>query len=115
MTGDDLAEKVAAVLGEHRCNYHHRNVGPEPVSAENLRSCEGCDWLGGHHDEAGWEVHLAAALLPLIREREAAAWERALREAASGYLHTYPEIYDDLRDRAAANPYAGSEATDDRA
>lgn len=45
-------------------NYHHRNVGPEPITAENLRytSCEGCDWLGGHRDEAGWEGHIAAIL-----------------------------------------------------
>lgn len=57
--------EIAAVLSRHRVNYHHRNVGPEPVTADNLRytSCEGCDWLGGHRDEVGWEAHLAAILV----------------------------------------------------
>lgn len=59
------------VLAAHRVNYHHRNVGPEPVTAENLRytSCEGCDWLGGHRDEAGWEAHVAAAVTAWITGR----------------------------------------------
>lgn len=58
-------DELAAVLGEHRVNYRHDNVGPKPVTAENLRytSCEGCDWLGGWHDEAGWELHAADAVL----------------------------------------------------
>lgn len=72
----------------------------------------------------------AAALLPLIREREAAAWERALREAADKWqtgawaaltepikaerqaqriIGAAQVVLDWLRDRAAANPYAGSE------
>jgi len=74
---------------------------------------------------------IAAALLPLIREREAAAWERALREVrtladewkaegGSLVMHAYSgrDVHEgqtlercayELRDRAAANPYAGSE------
>jgi hypothetical protein len=63
-------------------------------------------------------------VLPLIREREAAAWERALREAADRWeqavsQNTNPldlEVADrvvgwlrDRADRAAANPYTGSE------
>lgn len=73
---------------------------------------------------------IAAALLPLIREREAAAWERALREAADKWqtgawtaltepikaerqaqriIGAAQVVLDWLRDRAAANPYAGSE------
>lgn len=59
-------------------------------------------------------AHLAAALLPLIREREAAASVRALREAAdegagADHLNTRAKWASWLRDRAAANPYAGSE------
>lgn len=126
MTADDLAEKVAAVLhpwldGTPNCPYR-------PVSlCHNVRRSHGA----------------AAALLPLIREREAAAWERALREAADGYLDcgcgheiewhheergcqylgngerrcpclrdAHTAVSDRLRDRAAANPYAGSEGAE---
>ena len=97
------SERVMEMLAAHRVNYHQRNVGPEPVTAENLRytSCEGCGWLGGHHDEAGWEAHLAEALAPLLAEVRA----EALREAAEALFEGPPpgmtarELLLDLADR----------------
>ena len=74
-------EGITAVLAAHRVSYHHRNIGGETASTLRYTSCEGCDWQGGHHDESGWEAHLADVLAPLIAERERAAGERALREA----------------------------------
>lgn len=59
----NAVDKVAEVLAAHRVNYHHRNVGGETASTLRYTSCDGCDWLGGWHDEAGWEAHVAAALL----------------------------------------------------
>lgn len=55
-------EALAKMLGEHRVNYHSRNVGGETSSTMRYTSCEGCDWLGGWRDEAGWEAHLATIL-----------------------------------------------------
>ena len=56
-------QRMAEVLASHRVNYHHRNVGGDTASFLRYTSCDGCDWLGGWHDEAGWEAHLAAALV----------------------------------------------------
>ena len=101
-------EELAEVLAGHRVNYHHQNVGPEPVTADNLRytSCEGCDWLGGHRDEAGWESHLADALLPVLARVVAEAKGEALREAADKVQKVYdmqcpPMPVDRYMDRGA--------------
>lgn len=67
-----LDEVLAGVAREHRVNYHHRNVGGETAAALRYTSCEGCDWLGGWHDESGWEAHLAAE-----QSRAVAEWLRS--------------------------------------
>jgi hypothetical protein len=90
---DDLAEKVAAVLPDA---LHAADDLPDDCSPEDVFRA------------------VAAALVPLIREREAAAWERALLEAAdegagADHLNTRAKWAGWLRDRAVANPYAGSE------
>jgi hypothetical protein len=108
VTADRDLEAVAAVLG--------------PAL---LELSDAAGWLNAYHEHA--RDHLAAALLPLIREREAAAWERALREAAddigegdgisrfigmddlAAAVRAEKRAQQWLRDRAAANPYIGSE------
>lgn len=133
MTADRDLEAVAAVLEAHvymPCS--HVTPGLRAFWAQ----CEGCEWKGPRRTERNspendHDAHVAAALLPLIREREAAAWERALREVrtladewkaegGSLVMHAYSgrDVHEgqtlercayELRDRAAANPYAGSE------
>lgn len=62
MTADETRTNIAAVLAEHRVNYHKRNIGGETSETLRYTSCEGCDWLGGWHDESGWEAHIAAVI-----------------------------------------------------
>ena len=57
---------IAAVLAQHRVNFHSRNVGGETADTLRYTSCDGCDWLGGWHDEAGWEGHVAARVAAVL-------------------------------------------------
>ena len=85
---ETLAE-ITAVLAAHRVNYHHRNVGGDTSATLRYTSCEGCDWLGGWHDEAGWEAHVAEQLAPVVAARVAAARAEALEDAADAALTMY--------------------------
>ena len=74
---DPDREVVLDVLARHRVNYHSRNIGGGKPSTRRYTSCDGCDWQGGWHDEAGWEVHLADVLFA-ARTADAAARLRDL-------------------------------------
>lgn len=102
---DRDVEAVAAVLSQH----------PPTETEYGPLYCRPCSEAIG--DWITWTPeHAAAALLPLIREREAAAWERALRSAAVEWEALVqiekPPIRGSvwLNKRAdSANPYTGSE------
>jgi hypothetical protein len=126
VTADRDVEAVAAVLGEHDDTTTDGTLPPGPGRPF---SCLCGEPLGPYDEglEDRHARHRAAALLPLIREREAAAWERALREAAddigegdgisrfigmddlAAAVRAEKRAQQWLRDRAAANPYTGSE------
>ena len=93
-------DPVAEVLAAHRINYRRKNVGGETASTLRYTSCEGCDWLGGHHDEAGWEAHVAEQIAPLIAERvrNAEAIARLAEESEAGWRREA----DDLAERVRA-------------
>lgn len=57
-----MSARLEDVLAAHRVNYHSRNIGGETSATLRYTSCEGCEWQGGHHDEAGWEAHLAGII-----------------------------------------------------
>jgi hypothetical protein len=69
---------IEGMLAGHRANYHQRNVGGETAATLRYTSCEGCDWLGGWHDEAGWEAHVAAVLREQIAAAQAEAAQRVV-------------------------------------
>ena len=96
MTADRDGEAVAAVLGAARC----RDIHPE--RSVTCRACR------------SWGASVTvAALLPLIREREAAAWESAVQAVAWCLDHGEPSAAAALAYTAKNNPYAGSEGGDE--
>lgn len=94
------AATIAQVLGMHRVNYHHRNVGGDTSATLRYTSCEGCDWLGGHHDEAGWEAHVADEIAHAVgqlqdfTDEDLTMFHRAVRQKLSRLRN---DIANDLR------------------
>lgn len=99
-----LVEQLREALGEHVVNYHHHNVGGETAETLRYTSCEGCDWLGGWHDEQGHTAHLAdlsarvvEAWLGEQREMMGEAVEDAISDPHSGRLDIADTVLAALR------------------
>ena len=89
------AQEVASVLAKHTIEC----TGPGEVT------CAGCRALGW----MGWSAyrkHLAAALEPLIREREAKAWDDGYRASGGDHWWTF-EPGDECEQPHRPNPYRG--------
>ena len=103
------ADEYQRVIASHRVNYHQRNVGGETAATLRYTSCEGCDWLGGWHDESGWEAHVAQALAADSGVRAAVEWDY---DTLAAEVSEYAEKAESEYDRAERAERALREALD---